>query len=172
MRIFEHLSMNFLDIVTLVAILWALVSGWRSGFVSQLFSLIGIALGAIFSLKYGAAVGAMLGVDARFATAAGFLITFVVILVVATILSKLLARILSFIGLGWINTTLGVAFSLIKSLLVLSLLFVAIESVNKELNIIEMSYFENSLTFDIVRSLAKPMFDYFAEAKAAIMQSV
>ena len=57
--------MNFFDILTLVALVWAVISGWRSGFVSQLLGLLGIILGIVLSLRYGASVGEMLGIDAR-----------------------------------------------------------------------------------------------------------
>lgn len=164
--------MNFFDIITLVALVWAVVSGWRSGFVSQLFSLVGVVAGAILSVKYGAAVGAMLGIGERFATIAGFLITFVGTLIVATIASKLLAKVISFIGLGWINTLLGVVLSALKGLLILSLAFASVEAVNRELHFVEEEYFSRSHTFHLVRNASEPIFKYLVEAKDSVMGSI
>jgi membrane protein required for colicin V production len=161
--------MNFFDILTLVALVWAVISGWRSGFVSQLLGLLGIILGIVLSLRYGAAVGAMLHIDARFSVVAGFLITFVATLIVATILAKLLARVLSFIGLGWVNTLLGIALSIVKGLIVLSMLYAAIYSLNANLQFVEPTYFDNSISFDVVRKCAEPLFNYWNEAKQAIL---
>ena len=161
--------MNFFDILTLVALAWAIISGWRSGFVSQLLGLVGIILGIVLSLRYGAAVGAMFGIDARFSVVAGFLITFVAVLIVATILSRLLAKVLSFIGLGWVNTLLGIVLSIVKGLVVLSMLYAAIYSLNLNSQLIEPDYFNNSVSFDIVRKCAEPLFDFWNEAKRSII---
>ena len=161
--------MNFFDILTLVALVWALISGWRSGFVSQLLGLVGIILGIVLSLRYGAAVGGMFGIDARFSVVAGFLITFVAVLVVATILSRLLAKVLSFIGLGWVNTLLGIVLSVVKGVLVLSMLYASIYALNVNLQFVEPEYFNNSISFDIVRSCAEPLFDFWNDAKQALV---
>jgi membrane protein required for colicin V production len=161
--------MNFFDILTLVALVWAVVSGWRSGFVSQLFGLLGIILGIVLALHYGAAVGEMLHIDERFSVVAGFLIAFVATLVIATLLAKLIAKVLSFIGLGWINTLLGIALSIVKGAVVLSMLYAAIYELNANLNFVEPQYFDNSVSFDIVRKTAQPLFDYWEEAKRAIL---
>ena len=161
--------MNFFDILTLVALVWAVISGWRSGFVSQLLGLVGIVLGVILSIRYGAEVGAMFHIDARFSVVAGFLITFVATLIVTTILAKLLARVLSFIGLGWVNTLLGILLSIVKGLLVLSLLYASIYALNTNLQFVETQYFDNSISFDVVRSCAEPLFNYWEEAKQAVL---
>ena len=161
--------MNFFDILTLVALVWAVISGWRSGFISQLLSLAGMILGIILALRYGAAVGAMFGIDSRFSVVAGFLITFVAVLIVATILSRLLAKVLSFIGLGWVNTLLGIVLSIVKGLVVLSMLYAAIYSLNLNSQLIEPDYFNSSVSFDIVRKCAEPLFNFWNEAKHSII---
>ena len=163
--------MNFFDILTLVALVWAIISGWRSGFVSQLLGLVGIILGIVLSLRYGAAVGGMFGIDARFSVVAGFLITFVAVLVVATILSRLLAKVLSFIGLGWVNTLLGIVLSIVKGLVVLSMLYAAIYSLNLNSQLIEPDYFDSSVSFDIIRKCAEPLFDFWNDAKQTLVTS-
>lgn len=163
--------MNFFDILTLVALVWAVVSGWRSGFVSQLIGLLGIILGIVLSVRYGTAVGEMFGIDARFSAVAGFLITFVATLVVATILARLIARVLSFIGLGWVNTLLGILLSTVKGLIVLSMLYASIFALNSNLKFVEPQYFDKSVSFDVVREVAKPLLKYWEEAKQTILST-
>ena len=161
--------MNFFDILTLVALVWAVVSGWRSGFVSQLLGLLGIILGIVLSLRYGAAVGEMFNIDARFSVVAGFLITFVATLIIATLIARLIARVLSFVGLGWVNTLLGIVLSIIKGLIVLSMLYAAIFALNANLQFVEPQYFDNSISFDLVRKCAEPLFNYWEEAKQTLL---
>ena len=161
--------MNFFDILTRVALVWAVISGWRSGFVSQLLGLLGIVLGVALSVRYGAAVGELFHIDARFSAVAGFLITFVATLIVATILAKLIARVLSFVGLGWVNTLLGIILSVVKGLLVLSLLYASIYALNANLQFVEPQYFDSSISFDVVRKCAEPLFKFWNEAKQAVI---
>ena len=169
MRLLRLFVMNFFDILTLVALVWAVVSGWRSGFVSQLLGLLGIILGIVLSLRYGASVGEMLGIDARFSVVAGFLITFVATLIVATLIARLIARVLSFVGLGWVNTLLGIVLSIVKGLIVLSMLYAAIFALNANLQFVEPQYFDSSISFDLVRKCAEPLFNYWNEAKQALL---
>lgn len=171
MRLFEDMEINFFDILTLIALIWAVVSGWRSGFVSQLLGLVGIILGIVLSLRYGAAVGEMFNIDPKFSVVAGFLITFVAVLIVATILARLIAKVLSFIGLGWVNTLLGITLSVVKGLIVLSMLYAAIFALNSNSQLIEPDYFNNSISFDLVRKCAEPLFDFWNEAKKTIVTS-
>lgn len=161
--------MNFFDILTLIALIWAVINGWRSGFVSQLLGLLGIILGVVLSLRYGATVGAMFNIDARFSVIAGFLITFVATLIVATILAKLISRVLSFIGLGWVNTLLGIFLSTVKGLLVLSLLYASIYALNTNMQFVEPTYFDSSISFDVVRKCAEPLFNYWEAAKQTVL---
>ena len=169
MQLFRIMEINFFDIFTLVALIWAFISGWRSGFVSQLLGLVGIILGIILSLRYGAAVGEMFNIDPKFSVVAGFLITFVAVLIAATILARLISKVLSFIGLGWVNTLLGIALSVIKGLLVLSMLYAAIFALNTNSQLIDPNYFDNSISFDVVRKCAEPLFDFWNDAKQAIV---
>lgn len=164
--------MNFFDIITIVALVWAVVEGWRSGFVSQFLSLLGIILGVVLALRYGAAVGEMFHIDTRFAAVAGFLIIFVLALIVATLVAWMLRGVLKFVGLKWVNTTLGILFSMVKGVLVLALIFIAVKALNTELRFIEPSYISESYTFDAVCSIAKPIFAYLVEAKEVVMQSI
>ena len=161
--------MNFFDIITLIALVWAVVRGWRSGFVSQLLALLGILFGGVLALRYGSDVGAMFGIDTRFSAVAGFLIIFVLTIVVASILARLLAKVLSFVGLGWVNTILGIVLSIVKGLIVLSLLYASIYALNKNLYFVESQYFDNSYTFDVVREVAKPILNYWEQAKQALL---
>ena len=55
--------MNIFDIFAAIALLWAIISGWRNGLVSQIFSIAGIIAGAFIAYYAGGRVGAMLGVD-------------------------------------------------------------------------------------------------------------
>lgn len=161
--------MNLFDVLTILVLVWTIFTGWRSGLVSQLLGLVGIIGGAILAVAYGAEVGKVLGLNESYSVIAGFLITFVVAMIVVSIVSRMLARVLSAIGLGWVNRILGAAFSVLKGVLVLSMLYAAIFSLNEQFGFIDPAIFEQSLSFDVVREAAAPLMEYWEEAKAAIL---
>ena len=163
--------MNFFDILTIVVLIWAVISGWRSGFISQLFGLIGIILSIVLSLRYGAALGEALHIDERFAVVAGFLIIFVSTLIIVTIAAHLLSKALSFIGLSWVNILLGILLAIIKGLIVLNMLYAAIYALNNNIQFLDPSYFNNSISFDIIRKCAKPLLEFWNDAKQTLLTS-
>lgn len=163
--------MNFLDILTLVAFVWAVVAGWRSGFVAQLLSLVGIVAGVMLAASFGSDVGVMLGVKREFAAMTGFIVTFVVAMIAATVLSKLLRGVLSFMGLKSLDTLFGVLISVVKALIVLSLAYMAFEAMNSELKVVDTQYLRQSYTYDLVRGCARPVVEYLNAAKEQLLGS-
>ena len=172
MRIFRHLVMNFFDIITIVVFLWAVVIGWRSGFVSQFLSLLGVVVGAVLALRYGAAVGALCNIDPRFAAVAGFLIIFVLAVIASNVAAWFLRGVLKFVGLKWVNTLLGILFSLLKGLAVLAMMFISVKSLNTHLQFVEPSYMTSSYTFEPVCKIAAPVFEYLVAAKEAVVNNM
>jgi uncharacterized membrane protein required for colicin V production len=164
--------MNFFDIITIVVFLWAVVIGWRSGFVSQFLSLLGVVVGAVLALRYGAAAGALCNIDPRFAAVAGFLIIFVLAVIVSNVAAWFLRGVLKFVGLKWVNTLLGILFSLLKGLAVLAMMFISVKSLNTHLQFVEPSYITSSYTFEPVCKIAAPVFEYLVAAKEAVVNNM
>ena len=160
--------MNIFDIITLVVLLWAVVSGWRTGFAAQLLSFAGIVAGLILAVRFGAQVGAWLGIDAQFAAVAGFVITFVVAVIVALVATKFLKAMLSFVGLHSIDTILGIALSMLKYLLILSVAYAAFGSLNDDLRLVEKRHIAASRTFAPVRNASECIFPYIKWLKEQI----
>lgn len=160
--------MNFFDIITIIALVWAVVSGWRSGLVSQLLSLAGIVAGLILAIRFGARVGTMLGIDPQFAAVAGFAVTFVAAVVIAAILAKFLRSMLSFIGLHSLDTLLGITLSLVKALLILSVAYAAFDSLNTDMKLVDKKYIASSRTFRPVKSVSECIFPYIDWLKKQI----
>lgn len=147
--------MNIFDILAAIALVWAVVNGWRNGLVSQLFSIAGVIAGLVLGYYFGGRVGAMLGVEEKFAAIVGFIATFIGVLIVAAIASKLLRALFSLVGIGQMDTILGIALSVAKFALVLSVLFTTIESLNRKVEIVERRHFDSSKTFRPISGIAR-----------------
>lgn len=147
--------MNLFDILAAVALVWAIVSGWRNGLVSQIFSIVGIVAGGLVAYYFGAQVGAMLGIEQKLAHIVGGIVVFVGVLVLSAVTSKLLRALFSAIGLGSLDTLLGIALSVVKAALLVSFLFVAIEQLDAKVDFMDNSHFKQSLSFHPISRISK-----------------
>ena len=159
--------MLFFDIVTIVVLVWMIISGIKSGIISQLLSVAGIVIGIALAYNYGEEVGLMLKINTEFAVVACFAIIFIVSVVVAAIAAHFLSKVFSFAGLSWVNKLLGAIFAVIKGLLVLGLLYAAIYSLNEHLKIVEQERFDESISFNVVRKATQPLINHWDEIKEA-----
>ena len=146
------------------------VSGIRSGLVSQVLGIAGIAAGAIFAYHYGEKVGAMLNINPEYAVVAGFAIIFIAAVVLATLLAHLLSKVISFIGLSWVNRLLGAAFAVIKGIVVLGLLYTTIYAINDNLKIVDKEVFDNSIAFNQIRNVTQPLLNHWDSFKEAALE--
>lgn len=157
--------MIIFDIITLAVIGWMVFRGQRDGFVSQFLSLIGIALGATLAISYGEALGSGLGIGPQYAAISGFIIILVAMIAVTLVLTKILVKYISFAGLSWLNTLLGIVFAIIKGIAVLGLLYAAIFAVNERTHTVEPEKFNESVSFNLVRKAADPLLEYWEKTK-------
>ena len=153
--------MNIFDIITIIVLLLGVFFGWRSGLISQLGSLAGVIIGVALAIAWGESVGAMLNLDPAYSKIVGFIITFIVALIGTSILARALSALISSVGLGVLNTLLGAAFSVLKFALILSVLYVALSHLNKEVNLIDAKYFKQSKTFEPISSLSSKALELF-----------
>ena len=159
--------MIFFDLITLAVICWMVLRGRREGLVSQLVSLAGIILGIVLSISFGDNLGNFLGVNQQFAAIIGFLIIFIVTIVFTSVLTRVLSRAVSFIGLDWLNTLLGILFSVVKGIAILSMLYAAIYALNERTKQIEPQKFDQSVSFNAVRKITSPLLAYWERTKPA-----
>lgn len=160
--------MNFFDIITCAAVIWAVVSGLRSGFTAQLFSLAGIIAGLLLAMRFGPDAGAWTGIDPRYAGIVGFAAVFIAVAVAAAILARLLKGLASLIGLRWLDLLLGIALSTAKALLILCIVYSAYGALNDELKFADRKYETSSHTFRPIRDLSGKVYPYFQEMKRAV----
>lgn len=135
-RIFTtRLETNILNIVDLIVCLilaLAVWNGWRQGLIVQVCSLAGIVAGIWLAARFGAEVGAWLRLDEEVAAAGGFVTVLVAVVLVVAVAARLLRKLFHFAGFGIADIVLGVALSVVKYLLVLSVLVAAFDRLNAD----------------------------------------
>lgn len=133
----------------------AVWNGWRQGFVVQICSLAGIVAGIWIAARFGAQVGGWLRLDDEVAAAGGFVTVLVVVILVVAIAGRVVRKVFHFAGLGVADTLLGIAVSVLKYLLVLSVLFSAFDALNEDYCLVGPRTIEQSKSYKPVRWLSE-----------------
>lgn len=136
--------MNTVDIVILLILLFAAYRGVREGLIIQGLSIIGVALGIWFASSHGEAVATILGIKSAYASIWGFVIVVIAVVVIVAIAARFIRLLLKFVGFGLLDVILGGALSVIKFLVVLSVIFSAFDVVNHAYNIVDHKHIEQS----------------------------
>lgn len=139
--------MNIFDIIVYIALAWAVFNGWRRGFLLQMVSLVAVVAGLLLAAKYGAEVGAMLGIANSTSAIAGFVVIFVLALIAITIAGHLLRAVLRFTGLGVMDVLFGILFSVAKVGLVVGVMFSWLAAINKDYGWVQTQTIEQSRWF-------------------------
>lgn len=152
--------MNTIDLVVCLVLALAVWDGWRRGFIVQVCSLAGIVAGIWLAARYGAEAGEWLRLDERFAAAGGFAAVLVAVILAVAVAARLLRKAFRFAGFGLPDILLGIGVSVLKYLLVLSVLFAAFDSLNADHTLAEERLVAESKCYEPVMRLSESLFPF------------
>lgn len=160
--------MNIFDIILYLTLVWAVVNGLTRGLAVQLVTLAGVVAALYLAAAYGREAGGLLGLDAPAAGVAGFIVIFVAALVVVGVAGRLMRSVFVFAGLGVLDSILGILFSAVKVLLVLSVLYAWFSALNADFEWVGRETIEESKWFDSVAGISERLTPYFEDLKQKI----
>lgn len=162
--------MNVFDIISLLVLLWAVFSGWRSGFVSQVLSFAGLIAGVVLAVRFGNMVGAAMGLESQFAMPVGFVTVFIVTVMVASLVARLVRKLFSAAGLGSVDVLLGILLSVVKFGLILGVVFDTFNTLNGHMKLIDAKYMTHSYTFTPLVAVWNTLLEWFNQYFATYAQ--
>jgi membrane protein required for colicin V production len=113
--------MNGLDIVLLAVIAASGIMSFRVGLIREAFSLgallIGLLAGVVLGRTYGAAIPDVLG-NAVATQVVFFLVCFLVVYLIVTLIGSAIARLVKNLHLHWADHLLGLAFGMLRGIIV------------------------------------------------------
>lgn len=156
--------MNILDIIILICLIPAIIQGIRKGFISQAISIASIILGIWLSSQFANVVGEWIAQYISVSEQALKLISFAVILVGVSLalsaLGKLIESLLGAIMLGWVNKLLGLAFALVKTILILALVSMLFQSVITTFQITQPAIVTESVLYPYLKDISDTVFPF------------
>jgi len=156
--------MNILDIILGALILFGLVRGLSKGLfveVASLVALIAGIYGAIYFSDFAAEfLESRVDWNEKTINITAFAITFVIIVLAISLAGKALTKLADFAALGILNKLLGGVFGALKIGLILSVVLMIFNTMNKTLPFIEDEELQDSILYKPVKSLVPMIFPY------------
>ena len=157
--------MNLLDIILLILFIPAIIRGISKGFIEQIIALASLFLSAWLAYLFSNTVSGWLGqYVSNVSPQVLYVISFVVIIIVTVALLHLLARLLSniikTISLGWLNALLGVALSIVNTILILGIIIMAFKSFNESTLHLSTELLDSSIVYKAISSVTDVLFPY------------
>ena len=154
--------MNTLDIILSALLLYGLIRGFIKGFFVEVTSLVALAIGLYGAIHFSYFAGDFLKdkVDwtEKYVQIAAFAITFIIIVILISLLGKLLTKIADTASLGIMNKIFGAAFGLAKIGLILSVVLIVFNKLNRTIPFVNQQNFEVSALYNPVKNFAPMLF--------------
>jgi len=167
--------MSFLDIVLAALILFGLVRGLMKGLFVEVASLVALVAGVYGAIHFSNYAATFLNNktewDEKTVNIAAFAITFVIIVLVIALAGKALTKLADFAALGIVNKILGGLFGALKIAVILSVVLIVFDSMNRAIPFTDEETIEDSVLYNPVKSLVPMIFPAILEKKKELEES-
>ena len=167
--------MGVLDIILAALLLFGLVRGFMKGLFVEVASLVALVAGVYGAIHFSNFAAEFL--QGRFdwsektINITAFAITFVIIILAISLAGKALTKIADFAALGILNKLLGGVFGALKIGLILSVLLIVFDKMNRTIPFVDKADLEDSILYKPVKSLAPMIFPSIIKSEGEEEQS-
>ena len=154
--------MSFIDIVFAVLLGFAVYKGLKNGLFVEVASFVALILGIYLAIKFSNLVGTIFtgfvpSWNPKYIEITAFIITFLLVVIGIHLSAKILTKLVDFAFLGWINKLAGVIFSLLKTILALSVVLFIFEKININNLLLSKETQEKSIFYNPIQEVSKFM---------------
>lgn len=155
--------MNVFDIIITVILLFAAVRGFMKGLFSEVASLIAIVAGVFCAIHFSYYVeyflnDSILKWSHQTNKIVAFAFTFLTVVLLIIFIGKVLTKLADITSLGFLNKILGAGFSVLKSAIILSVIFLFFDKFNKTIPFVEKKTLDESVMYNSVKSIVPTLF--------------
>ena len=141
---------------------FAFYKGVVNGLFVELASLISLVLGIYFAVKFSSFMKEILMEYVKWnpnsIQIVAFILTFIVVVIAIHLLGKFLTGIANFAFLGWLNKLGGGFFRVLKTVLIVSIVFSVFEKINYNNYLAKKETLDNSIFFNPIQKIAGYVF--------------
>jgi len=159
--------MNFIDAAILIIVIIAAIKGFIDGFVREVASVLALILGIWAAIKFSAFTAAKLydwfDMTGRYVGIIAFIITFLIVVVCIHFIGIVVDKVIKAVALGFLNRLLGMVFGFLKSILILSVIFVVLNAINEHHPFLPKDKIEKSMFYNPISDIAPALFPVIGE---------
>jgi len=159
--------MNWIDLVIIIILALSMISGFTNGLVKEIASLAALILGIWGAIKFSSFTAAKLydyfDMSGQYVGIVAFLVTFGIIVVLIHFIGIIVDKVIDATALSFVNKLLGILFSLIKSVLILSVIFVVLNSIDSRRPFLPKDKIEESMFYNPISDIAPAIFPIIGE---------
>ncbi len=164
--------MNYLDAILGIILIVSAINGFSKGFVEELAGLVALVLGIWAAIHFSDLVGEFLtttfNMTFRHLHIVAFIVTFIGVVILVHIIGSIVNKMVKAIRLGFLNRLAGLAFGAVKGALILSVLLVVFDKIDKDVHIVSVETKAESKLYTPIRNFAPgifPFLDFWKEDK-------
>jgi len=154
--------MNYIDIIILAVLAWALFRGFKNGLFIEIASIAALILGIWGAIRFSWFTENKLveyfDMQGQYLGLTAFIITFIVIVILIHFLARALDKLLKAVALGFAVRILGMAFALLKTILILSILFIFLNTLDQKLKFLPQEKVDTSKFYSPIADFAPLLF--------------
>lgn len=156
--------MNYIDIILALLLVFAAFNGFRKGLVVELVSLAALILGIWGAIEFSYVTSDFLienfNLQTKHLNIISFIITFVVIVILVHIVGNVIDKLVKTVMLGFVNKLAGIAFGILRSALILSIILVVFDKVDEDMEILSPKAKSESRLYGPIRNFAPSIFPF------------
>ena len=154
--------MGFLDIVFTALLGYALYNGLKNGLFVEIASFGSLIIGIFVAIKFSHivrfSIEDFIKINPKYIEIVAFAITFLLVVVGIHLLAKFFTSILSLAYLGWLNKLGGAVFSLLKTILMLSVVISLFQKININHILVKEETLNTSIFYNPIQAVSKFMY--------------
>ncbi len=154
--------MNWIDFVIIALLAFGLIQGFIDGVIIEIAKLAALILGIWGAIHFSGWTADKLSgwfdMQATWTGIAAFAVTFVVIVIVINLLGRLLDTIVKSVSLGFLVKSLGAVFGVIKTALILSVVFVFLNTIDEKRHFLPSATIEKSFLYNPIADIIPAIF--------------
>lgn len=169
--------MSFIDIVFAVLLGFAVYKGLKNGFFIEVASFVTLILGIYLAITFSSLTGSIFSDifpswNSKYIEITTFIITFLLVVIGIHLSAKILTKLVNFAFLGWINKIAGVVFSVLKTILALSVVLFIFEKININNMLLSKETQEHSIFYNPIQNISKAIYptieDWYDSLKSGV----
>jgi membrane protein required for colicin V production len=153
------MDFNYIDGFVLVALAYSFYKGFSKGFVIVLASLVALILGVIGAIYFSDYAAEMLKskteIDEQYISITAFSITFMGIIFGVHLIAKIVNQAVKMVMLGPLNKVMGGVFSVLKTVVLLSVAFYLFDFFNTQIKMVDKKTLKESVAYTSIRNITE-----------------